>query len=127
MNASFAVAAALSAAVCIAHVVAGGKFYVRPLLAATALHPVPRFVHYYCWHIVTMVLVAMAAGFGRAAVDPGAADVALLMTVLASGFSVWSLALVLWKRQRLLQMPQWALFVPVAIFGILGLTAGAPA
>lgn len=127
MNIFFGIAAALSASVCVAHIVAGGRFYVRPLLAATGLHPVPRFVHYYCWHLVTMVLAAMAVGFGRAAIDPGAADVALLLTVLSSSFSAWSLALVLWKRQRLLQMPQWALFAPVAIFGILGLTAGAPA
>jgi hypothetical protein len=123
----FTAAAVLSAGVCAAHVFAGGRFYLRPLLAATGLHPVPRFVHYYCWHLVTMILVAMAIGFGRAAVDPGAADVALLLTVLASGFSLWSLVLVLWKRQRPLQMPQWALFAPVALSGILGLTVGAPA
>ena len=126
MNSYFALAAVLSAGVCVAHVIAGGRFYVRPLLAAPDLHPVPKYVHYYCWHLVTMMLAAMAIGFGLAAVDPGARDLAVLMTVLASGFSVWSLGLVLWKRQKPLQMPQWALFTPVAIFGILGFLRGSP-
>ena len=109
MNTYFLLAALLSIGVLAAHIFGGGRFYVRPLLAAD-LHPVPKYVHYYCWHIVTMTLAAMAVSFGRAAVHPGARDLAVLMTVLAAGFAVWSLGLVLWKRQRPLHMPQWALF-----------------
>lgn len=124
MNPYFTVAAILSVGVCLAHTLAGGRFYVRPLLAASDLHPVPKYVHYYCWHLVTMLLAAMAVGFGLAAVYPESREMAVLMTVLASLFSLWSLALVLWKRQRPLQMPQWALFAPVSIFGILGLLMG---
>lgn len=127
MNSYFLVAAILSAGVLAAHVVGGGRFYVRPLLAARDLHPVPKHVHYYCWHLVTMVLAAMAAGFGQAAVEPGARDVAVLLTLLAAGFTLWSLALVTWKRQPFLRMPQWALLGPVAVAGGLGLLAGGPA
>lgn len=127
MNSYFALAALLSAGVLAAHVVAGGRFYVRPLLAASDLHPVPKYVHYYCWHIVTMVLAAMAVSFGRAAALPEARELAVLMTVLATGFMVWSLGLVLWRRQRPLRMPQWALFAPISLCGWLGLAAGPPA
>lgn len=126
MNYSFAAAALLSAGVLAAHVIGGGRFYVRPLLAAAALHPVPKYVHYYCWHMVTIVLAAMAVSFGRAAVVPEASDLAALMTTLASGFTIWSLGLVLWKRQKPLHMPQWALFAPVAICGVLGLLLESP-
>lgn len=127
MNGYFTTAAVLSTGVLAAHVFGGGRFYVRPLLAASDLHPVPKYVHYYCWHLVTMVLAAMAVSFGQAAVDPGAKDLALLMTVLAAGFTLWSLALVAWKRQPFLRMPQWALLAPVSICGGLGLLLGGPA
>lgn len=127
MNPYFTVAAILSAGVLAAHLFGGGRFYVRPLLAAPDLHPVPKYVHYYCWHLVSMVLAAMAVCFGLAAVDPGARDLAVLMTILAAGFTLWSLALVSWKRQRFLRMPQWALLGSVALAGGLGLALGGPA
>ncbi len=114
-------AAAVSAVVCGLHVFLGGPTSARPLLRARYLHPVAKYTNYYCWHIVTLVLVAMPVSFAWAARWPEAIELAVLMTALAAAFTVWSGALVVWKQQKPLHLPQWALFLPVTVLGLFGL------
>ncbi len=121
MNIYLIAAAVISLFTCLLHVFAASKPIVRPLLTATELHPVPKYTHYYCWHIVSLVLLSMPVGFLLAATRDGARDLGMLMTLLAGSFAVWSLFLVIWKKQKPLQMPQWALFLPTTILGGLGL------
>lgn len=120
MNVFFIIAAALSALTWAIHVFAGGRFIARPLLDSN-LADVPKFTHYYCWHIVSIVLAFMPVGFCIGAAGTGGRELVLMTTALAAAFAVWSLVLVVWKRQSPLRLPQWALFLPIAIFGSLGL------
>lgn len=74
------------------HTFVGGVFVARPLLASRELTPASLWLNYYCWHIVTALLLVMSAGFGWAAAHPDAHDVAALLTVMAAIFSplcVW--------------------------------------
>lgn len=121
MNAFLAVAAALSLIVCGLHVWAGGPAIAGPLLRSNDLDRVAKYTNYYCWHIVTIVLLAMPIGFLLGAVRPDSLDIAALMTVLAGAFALWSLGLVFWKKQKPFHLPQWALFLPVTVVGALGL------
>lgn len=120
MNTYLVLAAGTSAVVCLLHIFGGGPQVVGPLLKSE-LAEVPKYLNYYCWHLVTLTLVVMAAGFLLAALNPNEVMLALLMTLLAGSFAIWSLGLVLWKRQSLWDMPQWLLFLPIAVFGGLGL------
>lgn len=120
MNAYFVGAAITSALVCGLHLFLGGPQIAGPLLRSE-MRSVPKYTNYYCWHLVTIVLAAMPIGFAIAATHAPSRELAVLMTGLAAAFSAWSLGLVLWKKQSLLLMPQWALFAPVALLGALGL------
>ena len=102
------------------HFVLGGKYSARPLLKAD-MRSVPKFTNYYCWHLVTLMLLAMAASFFAAAFKPAAIELAILMTALSGASALWNIALWLWKRQSPLLMPQWLLFAPVAILGWIGI------
>lgn len=101
------------------HTFVGGRLIARPLVRSD-LAAVPRLTSYYCWHIVTIVLAALPAAYAYAALVPSGRDVAVLATALAGSFLVWSLTLVVWKRRRPFELPQWALFLPVTAAGVLG-------
>ena len=123
MTWSFAAAAVLSFLTLCVHLFLGGRDVARPVLAARELDPVAKYTSYYCWHLVSMVLAAMTAAYAWAAFVPHAREAAVLVTALAAGFAVWSAALAVWKRQRFTVLPQWILFAPIAILGVVGLVA----
>jgi len=102
------------------HTFATRRTIVEPLLNAD-INRVSKFTNYYCWHMVTIVLLAMAASFAVAAQIPSAWELAAAATLLATAFAVWSLVLVFWKKQKPFELPQWVLFVPIAVTGLLGL------
>jgi hypothetical protein len=120
MNIALAIASALSAATWAIHTFVGGPQLVRPLLQAS-LQPVVQLTHYYCWHLVTMMLGMMALGFGYAAFVASGLDVAVFVTALSLGAMLWSMALTVWKQRKLAELPQWTLFAAINAFAIAGL------
>ncbi|CAN7407291.1 hypothetical protein LJR090_003228 [Bosea sp. LjRoot90] len=121
MNIWLALAAALAAATTLIHFILGGRHVAAPLLATERLHAVPKFTMYYCWHLVTIVLAALALAFGLAATGQGSRDLALFATAGAALFCLWSLAMVALFRLRIAHFPQWALFAATAVSGAIGL------
>lgn len=122
MNAWFAVAAVLSAATCLVHLLAGGREIARPLLDAQGLRTVPRLTSYYCWHLVTIALAGLCLAFAAAATG-ASRDLALAATLFAALSAALNLGLILRFRLPFWHFPQWALFVPIAASGLAGLAA----
>ena len=120
LNAPLAAAAALSAFTAAVHAFLGGRDVAKPLLEAEMART-PKLTSYYCWHVVTITLIAMSLGFAIAAADPGAAISAVTWTLIAAAFAIWSVALFIWKRMHPFALPQWALFAPIAGLGAWGL------
>jgi riboflavin transporter FmnP len=120
MNTLLTIAAVLTLITTLIHLFGGGPTVAGPLLRSN-IPDVPRYTNYYCWHLVSIMLAAMSIGFYIVARDPAEQTLGVFMTVLAAGFAIWSLALIIWKRQSFLQMPQWLLFLPIAICGAGGL------
>ena len=121
MDIWFLTAGGLSAALAVLHVFGGGPEAARPLLAANDLPPVPKYLMYYCWHLVTLMIGAMAVGFLAAGLWPAQQGLAVLCTAMALGGAVWGLALVPGVGRRYAEMPQGFLFLPIAMIGGLGL------
>ncbi len=122
MNFGFAIASGLALAVWAIHTFLGGPTVARPLLASE-MDELPKLTNYYCWHLVTLTLLAIGLGYLYAAFVPGGRDIAALVTALSLSFAGWGLILVFWKRQRTVDMPQWILFVIVATAGMVGFAA----
>jgi len=120
MNIALAIAALFSLLTWGIHTFVGGPSTVKPLLASK-MDPVAKYTNYYCWHMVTLVLLAMAGGFGYAAVAPGGRDVAVLFTLLSASFAVWSLALVVRSKRRAIELPQWMLFIAITVPAVVGI------
>jgi len=92
------------------HVFGGGPSVAGPLMAAKDIETVPKLTNYYCWHGVTIVLFAMGVSWVWFLIDAAAVEVAMLATALSVAFAIWGLVLVLWKKQKSAEMPQWILF-----------------
>ncbi len=116
----FWVAGALSAVWFAVHLFVGGREIARPLLLATALDPVVRHTQYLCWHF-TSVTIATIAGFFFWSAYSGVSAFAAAGTVLALGFVVVGVGLVLGLKESHLKLPQGWLFLPVAGLGLYGL------
>ena len=86
-NPGFATAALLSLITFGIHTFIGGRFAARPLLEAHDFHKASRWLNYFTWHMVTVMLLFMAGGFGWAAFHRGAFDVAVLLMLMAASFS----------------------------------------
>ncbi len=91
-NLGFATAAVLSLITFGVHTFIGGKYVARPLLASTGLPKASLWLNYFTWHMATVILLLMTAGFAWAATSPDHFDVAVLLMGMAAVFSplcVW--------------------------------------
>jgi len=121
MNLWFVLAGICSLLVCLLHIFGGGKTIARPLLNSKDLGNVAKYSNYYCWHMVTIVLAAMGAMFIWAAMHHEGVELAFVGSVFAGAFTLWSLGIVYISKGKLLHYPQWLLFAPIAVSGLIGL------
>lgn len=108
-------AAALSAITFCVHTFVSGVRVARPFLADEGLPKASKWLNYYCWHIVTVLLAAMAVAYAATASGRVRTDVAWLLGVLAALFS----GLSAWVARRgdihPLRFPSTTLFALVAL------------
>ncbi|MEM1378349.1 MAG: hypothetical protein AAGG69_13270 [Pseudomonadota bacterium] len=116
----FWAAGALAGVWFLVHLFMGGREIAQPLLEVTAIEPTVRHTQYLCWHF-TSVSIASMAGFYAAAAVSGNAAFAIAGTVLALGFLVIGVMLVVRLGESHARLPQGWLFLPVAALGIAGL------
>ncbi len=119
----FLLPALISALIAAAHILVGGREVARPLLQGQSLAEVVTLTHYYCWHLVSATLIGIAAAFAYAALEADGYVLAVFGTIYAGVFCLWGLVLVLWKRQRHVDMPQWVLFAVLTASGLWALGA----
>lgn len=125
MNKLLFAAAILSAVTAGIHFWAGGHDVVDPLLAARDLTEAAKFTAYYCWHMVSVLLVAMSIGFGYAALSAGGGRaLAIALVALCAAFVLLSLWVGFVSGLGPWQLPQWVLFLPIGLLGCLGLRQG---
>ncbi len=112
---------ALNFGILLLHVFGGGPPTIKPLLASRDMDEVAKMTNYYCWHIVTIVLFMMGAGWLWFLMSPAAIEVAILATLFSIAFMLWSLILVIWKKLKFFQMPQWLLFAISTLLSLFAL------
>lgn len=107
------VAAFVSALTFYVHFVVGGRRVAGPLLADTSLPLASKWLNYYCWHVTTVLLAFLSAGFVWLAFHPHLPSLVSLcaLTAVLSVLSAWV------ARQagiRPLQFPSTWLFATIA-------------
>ena len=127
VNAGFVAAALLSLVTFGVHTFVGGVFVARPLLASRDLTPASLWLNYYCWHIVTVLLLMMAAGYAWAATRSEAMEIGVFLTFLAAILSPLCVWVALKGRIAPWRFPAASLFALIVVAGLWGsLAPGAP-
>ncbi|SNY92675.1 hypothetical protein SAMN04515647_2944 [Cohaesibacter sp. ES.047] len=113
-------AAIMSGTTTCLHLILGGKGIVRPMLASQLPTHVIHTL-YFCWHLVSLVLLGMTIAF----IVPffhGSADVLVASaSLLAWLIAAWNIAYVVKKGLAFGVLPQWILFVGIALPGTASL------
>jgi hypothetical protein len=113
-------AAAVGAGV---HTLIGSRRVVQPFLRARDLTPASRWLMFLCWHGISLLLVALAAGFGWAAWSGEGRDVGVGLTVLAAALAVLTLLVARRAGFNPLKLPPFVLFSLMAAGGAWSLLA----
>lgn len=114
-------ACALAFGLALVHTFPGGAKMLPPLLESEDIPEPIKLIHYYCWHIVTILLFGLAASFAYAAYEPTGRILAVVATGISFMCLAWGYFLVVWKKQKHKDMPQWMLFLPQTAIGIYAL------
>ena len=96
------------------HTFVGGRYAARPLLADTRLPRASKWLNYFCWHVVTVLLAILAAVLGAGALGQVHADAIRLVAVIAASISVTSVAVTLKAGIPPLRFPATYLLAIVA-------------
>lgn len=117
LNTGWLWAAAAMSLVCwgIHTFVGGGQ--IIPRLKASDLADMPKYVLYFVWHIATIVLMAIALGFALAAFDPAYWVLGVQATILSALICMLILTVWIWRRLPFTDMPQWTVFLVMALLG----------
>jgi hypothetical protein len=116
----FWAAAAASLVTLAVHTFVGGAFVARPLLSDQSLPKAAKWLAYYCWHIVTLLLLAMAAAFGAAATESLAGQAAFGLAAFCAACSFLCVAVALKAGIAPWRFPATTLFAVVSAFGLAG-------
>ena len=100
------------------HTFVGGAFVARPLLADQGLPTAAKWLAYYCWHIVTMLLLALVLAFAAAAAGMLPREAALGLSAFCAACSLLSVAVALKGRIAPWCFPSTTLFAITAAFGL---------
>ena len=92
-------ASALSAITALIHIFGGGKSVAKPLLESS-MNDEAKYTNYYCWHMVTIIIVVMAVCFFLAARSVEFRELGVLSSALSFAFAIWSCLLIYIKKQK---------------------------
>ncbi len=114
-------AAVMSLITFVVHTFIGGRFVARPLLADETLPKASKWLNYYCWHITTVMILFVAAGFaGLALWESSLREIAFLSSLTLS-LSILSAWVAMKGGIHPLRFPSTSLFGVTSILGWLAL------
>ncbi|WP_316862090.1 hypothetical protein [uncultured Cohaesibacter sp.] len=110
------VALLMSAATTCLHVILGGRGIAKPLMQS-GLEREMKNTLYFCWHFATLVLIVMTCAFAVPFFHSNWRELVGAASLLAGLIAAWNIAFVLTARLPFKELPQWILFVGIALPG----------
>jgi hypothetical protein len=120
----YAAAAVASLASAGLHAFAGGAIMARPFYRKAPVSGISTGPFRYCWHFVTVTLVAMAAGYAVLSQRPDLAPFGVYLTAQAMGVSALSFIVSGIEKAPPLKSPPAILGAIIAAFGLAALSQG---
>jgi hypothetical protein len=102
------------------HFVVGGVFAAHPLLERRDLPRTSKWLNYYCWHMVSILLVAMIVVFALASFRADLDSLALGFTGLSAAFSILCIAVARTGGLSPFRVPATILFAVLCACGAWG-------
>ncbi len=122
-NLWFWVATVASLATFVIHTFVGGPRVTVPLIANESLPRAAKWLAYYCWHIVTLLLLYMSIGYGLVAAGRAPRELAVFLGVSAASFSILSVVVTLKAGIAPYRFPSTTLFLVIAVATLTGFLA----
>lgn len=110
-----------AAALAALHTFVGTGEVADPLLLASDLEDRAKYLNFFCWHIVTIVLWAAAAGYLWSALVRSSTELVVFLTIMMACIGVWGVVLPPSVGLSYVTMPQGWLFFPIVGLAIFGL------
>jgi hypothetical protein len=114
-------AAIVSLMTFLAHLFWGGHEVAKPLLNTLEIQEVVKLTTYYCWHIVTILLFVMTCVYAYIALLQLDIPLTISITSIAGACALLNIGLIVVRKLKPLDYPQWVFFVPITLLGVLGL------
>lgn len=108
-------------AICLIHVILGGREIVQPFLAAGNLPRTSKWTLYMCWHFVTITLAGMAVAYLVSAMPGGNPLPAIFATGASALYAITNFGMNVALGLKHTSHPQWTLFAPLTALGAAGL------
>lgn len=121
MNWFLFAAAVVSLTTFFTHLFWGGHDVAKPLLSTSGMEEVTKLTTYYCWHIATILLFVMTCAFAYVALLRFDLALTIAMISIAGSCGLLSIGLIVTRKLKPLDYPQWIFFLPMTLFGVLGL------
>ncbi len=111
-----------AAALAALHTFVGTAEVADPLLASE-LEDQAKYINFFCWHIVTIVLWAVAAGYLWSAAVGRSTELVVFLTLMMAGIGTWGGVLLPPSvgMSYVAMPPQGWLFFPIVVLAIFGL------
>lgn len=123
-NLFFWAAAAVSVITFYVHTFIGGPRVAAPLLANKDLPKASIWLNYYCWHITTILILAIGGSFAYVAMNMSRPELAVFSTGFTGIVSLLSVAVALKGSINPLRFPSTSLFASICLLGVVGLLTG---
>ncbi len=105
------------------HAFGGGALMARPFYAKAPAAGIPAGAFRYCWHFVSVTLVAMSAGYLALVWHPGQSAPGILWTAMALSLCALAVIVSMIGKSSPLKSPPALIFAIVAAAGIAALAA----
>jgi len=123
-NFFFWAAAALSVVTFYVHTFIGGPRVAAPLLANKELPRASIWLNYYCWHITTILILALGGAFAYVALHINRPELAVFSTGFTGIVSILSAVVAIKGGINPFRFPSTSLFAGICLLGAAGVFAG---
>lgn len=123
MNGYALAAAIVALATVLVHLIPGGRFVARPLLENRSLPRASKWLNYFCWHIVTVMIIFIGIGFYWSGQGPENRSALVFLSAFTAVVSMLSAAVALTARINPFKFPSTSLFAVTSILGWASLYA----